>query len=127
MKRRSGIKIMAQLIVLMKPLALYMIIAIFLGVLGFLCATGVPVTGAMGMLVLFGFPSPVSLRVLICILFTCAILRGILRYGEQASNHYIAVSPSGCSEGYGILCFAKTLSRKIGRKRQGQPHRPNHK
>ncbi len=90
MKRRSGIKIMAQLIVLMKPLALYIIIAIFLGVLGFLCATGVPVTGAMGMLVLFGFPSPVSLRILICILFACAILRGILRYGEQASNHYIA-------------------------------------
>ena len=39
MKKRSNITVMAKLIGLVKPLTGYMILAIFLGLLGHLCAS----------------------------------------------------------------------------------------
>lgn len=88
--RRSGLKIMSQLIVLIKPLIHIMIIAVIFGVIGFLCAIFIPVLGAMGLMTILGYELLIPLKTIFILLVVFGILRGILRYIEQASNHYIA-------------------------------------
>lgn len=90
MKRRSGIKIMGQLIGLVRPLLHVMLAAILLGVAGYLCAIFLTVMTGAGILKLSGLTGGFSLRFLFLCLGAAAILRGILHYGEQACNHYIA-------------------------------------
>ena len=102
-KRRKGIVIMGQLIGLVKPLLPLMSLAILLGVLGYLCAIFLTILTGYGMLyglseilrqnvdVIEGgfFPSR-SFGTIASILIVLAILRGVLHYGEQYCNHFIA-------------------------------------
>lgn len=88
--RRSGIQIMGRLIGLVKPLLHFMLAAILLGVLGFLCSISLTVLGTTAVLKLLGFNVYFSLKALFTMLILFAILRGFLRYGEQSCNHYIA-------------------------------------
>ena len=90
MKRRSGMNIMGQLIGLVRPLLHVMLAAILLGVAGYLCAIFLTVMAGAGILTLAGLMDGFSLKVLFLFLGAAAILRGILHYGEQACNHYIA-------------------------------------
>ena len=55
MNRRSGYKIMSKLITLIKPLIHYIIFAVVMGVLGFLCAIFIPVFGVIGVLTVLGY------------------------------------------------------------------------
>ncbi len=89
-ERRSGIQIMGQLIGLVRPLLHVMSAAVFLGVLGYLCAIFLTVLAGMALLNLMGLQKNISLAILFISLGTAAVLRGILHYGEQACNHYIA-------------------------------------
>ena len=97
-KRRSGIKIMAELIVLLKPLIIEMIFAITFGVIGFLFATGIGVLGGYALLNLImpeqvvGLPFGSFFNFSTCIkfMFIFAIGRAILHYLEQYCNHLIA-------------------------------------
>lgn len=88
--RRSGIKIMAGLIGLVKPLLHYMAMAIILGVLGFLCSISLTILGTSAILNLLGFSVYFNLKSIFTMLILFAVLRGFLRYGEQSCNHYIA-------------------------------------
>ena len=90
MKRRNGFKIMAQLIVLIKPLLHIMFFAILFGVLGFLSAIFIPVFGAYGLLTVLGIENFFTLKNIFILLILLGLLRGVLRYVEQASNHFIA-------------------------------------
>ena len=87
---RSGLGIMARLIVLVGPLLPFMVLAIALGVAGFLCATAITVLGGWAMLDVLGQEAPMSFILLFHFLVLAAVLRGFLRYGEQACNHFIA-------------------------------------
>ncbi|HJG37768.1 thiol reductant ABC exporter subunit CydC [Enorma phocaeensis] len=87
--RRSGIKVMARLVGLVRPLAGYMVLAIAMGLAGNLAATAITVLGAYGVLSVLGL-CDVALAGVVVAMAVCAVLRGVLRYGEQASNHYIA-------------------------------------
>jgi len=92
--RRSGIAVMAKLIVLVKPLIPIMILAIVLGVAGFLCAIFLTVFASAEIVSLTGagnsdFTFPFQ-KIIIPFLIILAVLRGILHYGEQYCNHYIA-------------------------------------
>lgn len=87
---RSGLGIMARLIVLVGPLLPFMVLAIALGVAGFLCATAITVLGAWSMLDVLGQEAPMSFILLFHFLVLAAVLRGFLRYGEQGCNHFIA-------------------------------------
>lgn len=78
------IKVFFRLIQLVFPLAGWMILAITMGVIGFMCAIGIPVVGTLGILGVLDY------HLVVKILVVCAIGRGILRYAEQACNHYIA-------------------------------------
>ena len=89
-KRRSGIRIMGQLIGLVKPLFHVMTAAVMLGMAGYLCAIFLTVFAGMALLNVLGIDRSIPLITLFVILAAAAVLRGILHYGEQACNHYIA-------------------------------------
>ena len=86
-------KLIKKLIVFVKPLSGVMSITVILRVLGFIIAAAIPVLGGVGIVSLLGlkvFGVSVSLDFVIKGLIVCAVSRGILRYGEQLSGHYIA-------------------------------------
>ena len=87
---RNGLKVMYKLIGLVLPLVHVMISAITMGVIGFLTAIFIIVLGGVGLLNILGFATALSLKQVIIGIVICAVLRGILRYAEQGSNHYIA-------------------------------------
>ena len=88
--RRSGANIMASLILLLGSLAYIMILAVINGSIGFICAMGVTVFGAVGVAKALGEAIALSYGLIIGIAVGCGVLRGILRYFEQYSNHFIA-------------------------------------
>lgn len=88
--RRSGIKIMGQLIGLVKPLWYMMGAAVILGVTGYLCAISLTVLACAGILSAMGIWNGISLPVFFAVIGIAAACRGILHYGEQACNHFIA-------------------------------------
>lgn len=88
--RRSGAVIMANLILLLGSLAYIMVLAVINGSLGFLCAMGVTLFGAVGVAKALGESITLSYGAIIAFAVGCGVLRGILRFFEQYSNHYIA-------------------------------------
>ena len=87
--KRSNITVMRKLIVMVKPLLGFMIVAIIMGVLGNLFASFITILGVLAIgseLSYFTYP----FKALIISMVVFALLRGALRYLEQASNHYIA-------------------------------------
>ncbi len=88
--RRSGASIMASLILLLGSLAYIMVLAVINGSLGFICAMGVPLCGAVGIAKAMGEPIALSYNAIIALAVGCGVLRGLLRYLEQYGNHYIA-------------------------------------
>ncbi|NLL42113.1 MAG: ABC transporter ATP-binding protein [Firmicutes bacterium] len=88
--RRSGFKVMGHLIGLVKPLGHIMALAITTGVLGFLTAIFITVFGGLAIADILGFQGPLPLRTLLFTVILLAVARGLLRYAEQLSNHYIA-------------------------------------
>lgn len=90
MKKRSNISIMLRLSGLVKPLSGYMSAAILMGLTGHLCAAFITVFGGFAVLDVLGFSVPVSKTVAFIAVCVFALIRGVLRYGEQACNHFIA-------------------------------------
>ena len=89
-KRRSGLAVMAGLIGMIKPLLGYMVIAIVMGCAGNLMATFITILGGYGFLGVTGAMEHTNLTLIFVLLVVFAVLRGILRYAEQACNHFIA-------------------------------------
>lgn len=101
--RRSGAAVMGALIGLVRPLIPIMLLAIFLGIIGYLCAIFVTIFGGYGIihgiLMLLGVEtagatiSPLVAmepKVFFLLLLVMAVARGFLHYGEQYCNHFIA-------------------------------------
>ena len=88
--KRSGFKIMSRLIGLVKPLTGYMILAITMGLIGHLCAAFITVFGGYAILHVLHPEWSMSLGVLFGAVLIFALVRGFLRYAEQACNHFIA-------------------------------------
>lgn len=98
--RRSAIQIMGQLIGLVKPLLIFMIAAILLGTVGYLCAifltilAGLVVAHGLIPQLFFRIRNPrlvfMPVKTIMTIMIVIALLRGILHYLEQYCNHYIA-------------------------------------
>lgn len=108
-KRRSAIAIMGSLIGLVKPLLHFMLAAILLGTVGYLCA--IFLTILAGQVILHGLAGNVagagisgipevvmkstwlagtSVKGILAVMILIAVLRGILHYVEQYCNHFIA-------------------------------------
>ena len=90
MKRRSGFTVMARLIGLVKPLTGFMLLAILMGLIGHLCAAFITIFGGYAVLEALRFDTPFTLAALFVCVVVFAIIRGFLRYAEQACNHFIA-------------------------------------
>lgn len=88
--KRSGFNIMARLIGLVKPLSGYMILAITMGLIGHLCAAFITVFGGYAVLHVLHPEWSMNLGFLFAAVLIFALVRGFLRYAEQACNHFIA-------------------------------------
>ncbi|MBQ2901355.1 MAG: thiol reductant ABC exporter subunit CydC [Agathobacter sp.] len=90
MKRRSGFIVMMRLIGLVKPLTGFMVLAIFMGLIGHLSATFITIFGGYAVAELLEIDTPFTLGFLFISVGIFALIRGVLRYAEQACNHFIA-------------------------------------
>lgn len=128
-KRRSAIQIMGQLIGLVKPLLIFMIFAILLGTIGYLCAIFLTILAgqvlAHGLIPVLFYRMRntrlvyMSAQTIMTIMIVIALLRGILHYLEQYCNHYIAfrllaIIRHKVFEALQKLCPAKLESRDKG-------------
>ena len=106
-KRRSGIRIMGRLIGLVKPLLPVMLLAVVLGTIGYLCAIFLTILAGYGLMHSLLEPAVEAMelglaalgadpflrmepKTLFIALVVMAVMRGILHYGEQYCNHFIA-------------------------------------
>lgn len=117
--RRGGARIMASLVLLLGSLAYVMVLAVINGSVGFICAMGVTVFGAVGVAKVLGESVALSYGLIIGLAVGCGVLRGVLRYFEQYSNHYIAFKLLAVlrSKIFGALrrlCPAKLESKQKG-------------
>ena len=87
---RSGFQIMSRLVGLVKPLTGYMILAITMGLIGHLCAAFITVFGGYAIIHVLHPEWSMSLGMLFIAVLIFAFVRGLLRYVEQACNHFIA-------------------------------------
>ena len=107
--RRKGLRIMGALIGLVKPLLPVMILAVVLGTIGYLCAIFLTVLAGYSLLRLAYMALGIELLpgqadsfltlepgVLFAALVILAVLRGVLHYGEQYCNHFIAFKLLRC-------------------------------
>ncbi|MGG7162524.1 amino acid ABC transporter ATP-binding/permease protein [Clostridium ihumii] len=135
MERQSGFKIMKRLIKELKPLIPFMILTIFMGVLGFLAAISITTFGAIAIGTIIdsngidaiSLATPVLNYKMINITFTtsisimiiCAILRGPLRYIEQLSGHYIAFKILAILRDKVFTALRKLAPAKLENKEKG--------
>ena len=88
--RKNGFVVMGHLLKLVTPLSHIMAFTITMGTLGFLAAIFIMVLGAMGLVNLLNFNTHLSFSGILTALIVLAVARGVLRYLEQMSGHYIA-------------------------------------
>ncbi|WP_418821584.1 amino acid ABC transporter ATP-binding/permease protein [Ruminococcus sp.] len=81
---------MLRLITLVKPLAGYMMAAVAMGVAGFLCAQFITILGGYAMLDVLKLHTGISISAIFVLVLVLAVLRAVLKYGEQSCNHFIA-------------------------------------
>lgn len=90
MKRQSKAGTLFRMLKLVKPLSGFMVFAVIMGTLGFLAVQFIPVFGGYAVLDGLGYDTPFTLKTIWIILPILALLRAVLRYAEQKTNHYIA-------------------------------------
>lgn len=88
--KRSGLLIIAKLISLLGGFGVVIILAVLNGYLSFISSMSVTLFGALGIAKLLGADIAMSYEVIITLVVVSGVLRGVLRYFEQYSNHYIA-------------------------------------
>ncbi|MDD5845123.1 MAG: ABC transporter ATP-binding protein [Olsenella sp.] len=91
MTRHSNFRLMGRMLGFVKPMVGVMCISVFCGILGFVCATALPVLAAEAVLSVAGKGSLAwSVGAFGGMLAVLAVARGVLHYIEQRCNHYIA-------------------------------------
>ena len=95
---------MSRLIGLVKPLTGFMLLAILMGLIGHLCAAFITIFGGYAVLEALHFDTPFTLTAQFVCVVVFAIVRGFLRYAEQACNHFIAFKLLAL---YGIRCSVR--------------------
>ena len=85
--KRSGFQVMKKLIGLVRPLSGYMILAVTMGLVGHLCATFITVFGGFAIVAVLKEAATAAIFGTVAVF---ALVRGGLRYAEQACNHFIA-------------------------------------
>lgn len=124
--RKNAFRLMSEMIKMIEPLKLQMTLAITLGVIGFLLSFGLGIFGGYACLSLlplefsnlpFGGHEYTYYTKLLII---CAVLRGILHYIEQYTNHYIAFRILAEIRGKVFSAMRRLAPAKIEGENQGQ-------
>ena len=90
MKKRSKAGTLLKMLGLVKPLTGFMCLAVLTGTLAFLAVQFIPILGGFAVLHGLGHDTPISIMAIWVCLVLFALLRAVLRYTEQRTNHYIA-------------------------------------
>lgn len=90
MKEKNKLTVLLRMLKLVKPLSGYMVLAVIMGTCGFLCAQFIPILGGIAVVKSLQEGSAASFKPIFTALIFIALLRAILKYGEQRTNHYIA-------------------------------------
>ena len=81
---------MKRLIGLVKPLTGFMVSAILMGLMGHLAASFITIFGGYAVAELLDIDTPFTVTIIFISVGVFALVRGVLRYAEQACNHFIA-------------------------------------
>ena len=90
MKKRSKAGTLLKMLGLVKPLTGFMCLAVLTGTLGYLAVQFIPILGGFAVLHGLGHNTPISITAMWVCLVLFALMRAVLRYTEQRTNHYIA-------------------------------------
>lgn len=88
--KRSFLKLIKGLLRLIGPYKAIIALAVFNGTLGFILAMNITVFAGLAILKMLGVAINISYPWLMAIIIISGIFRGIVRYFEQYSNHYMA-------------------------------------
>ena len=118
--RRNGLLIMYKLVALLGKLAYLIIFAVLFGYLGNALAMSVMVFGSLGVCKIID-PNfiNIDLNILITLTICSGILRGLLRFIEQYSNHYIAFKLLACLRQKIFHTLRKLSPAKLETKEKG--------
>lgn len=90
MKKRNAFKVMFSLLKLVDKFVIVLFLAVLNGAIGNLLAVSISTLSVIALASLFGLDISISLTTLLILIVVFGILRGVIRYFEQYSNHYIA-------------------------------------
>lgn len=90
MKKHSKAGTLLKMLGLVKPLTGFMCLAVLTGTLGYLAVQFIPILGGFAVLHGLRHDTPISITAIWVCLVLFALLRAVLRYTEQRTNHYIA-------------------------------------
>ncbi len=90
MKQQSKALVLFRMVKLVRPLTGFMILAVVMGTLGFLCAHFIPILGSIAVTRVLSSGTDADLTKLFVSLIVIALFRAALKLAEQRTNHYIA-------------------------------------
>lgn len=90
MKNKKKTPFLFSLLSFVKGEWLPLLGAIFLGTLGHISAIAIPTLATFSLCISLGYFSGFTLTEVLLVMGICGILRGVLHYGEQWLNHYLA-------------------------------------
>ncbi len=89
-KKRNGFQVMLGLIGMIKPMLGIMLLAIIMGCIGNFMAISITILGGYGLMSVAGLYDNMAITTILILTVVLGVMRGPLRYAEQACNHYIA-------------------------------------
>lgn len=90
------LKLIARLLKLVSGFKQIILIAVINGIIGHFCAIGISIFISLAIVKYLGYNIVISYFWLFFIAISLGVLRGVLRYFEQYSNHYIAFKILHC-------------------------------
>lgn len=90
------LKLIARLLKLVSGFKQIILIAVINGIIGHFCAIGISIFISLAIVKYLGYNIAISYFWLFFIAISLGVLRGVLRYFEQYSNHYIAFKILHC-------------------------------
>lgn len=90
------LKLIARLLKLVSGFKKIILIAVINGIIGHFCAIGISIFISLAIVKYLGYNIAISYFWLFFIAISLGVLRGVLRYFEQYSNHYIAFKILHC-------------------------------
>ena len=89
-QKKSKIAVLLRMLGLVRPLTVYMILAVAAGTLAYLAVQFIPILGGYAIISGLGLDVPFTVTLIWILLPVLALVRAVLRFTEQRLNHYIA-------------------------------------